>query len=776
MRRPSMLLAVRTLQQDDDPGRGWAVVERVLDMGLSADIRFYMTAMSFCRRCLPSKAAHVLRAAVTRGVQVTDALFCALIGACQRTQPIQWQVALDLYLKFGPRSPMSLFGIVNMCRLSGRAVEALQVADDALHRGADLNAKTLSLFAACCGEHQSDLSARVAERLLQVACRQDPGAVPQMPRLLSNLLKTLLGDGRFDAVVGALPRLEPMRLPPESLHIYANMTLAALAKAGRVDDALAVFRLMTAGWGVALDPPVAALFIVACGRASRRDAVDTLHAYAGGHDLLRHGNVSSAIVSAYDHCGDLAGAVRAFQRLPGVPDVPTHNALIGAYGHHGAVDDAVATFARVQRLGVPLTKQIYTNVLSILAKADRVPPAAALFDTMVDRGVPIDAAVLACLVSACGRASHLAVADRLYAFAADRHLPLPGNVASAFVRAFGDCARLDAALQVFRAAATAGGATTDAILTYTAMMGAYGQHGLLASALDLLDHVVALDLRPNETTLHALLVGCARQGDLPRAEALLRHLPATYRLTVYPRHVACLVDLYGRAGRLDDAERRIVDAPNAVSDSADAWVALLHACAHHGDLPRAQRAFARLRSLSAAPDADAYVRMAQVYAEAGLHDDLRGLHRDMADRGVDARPTTTVILPDRSVQVGCHDLQGDDARLQERHDALIDDLLRHGYAPDARLGLLDPGAADDDDDARRRLVCGHSEKIALAYGLMGAQDGRAPICASTSMRMCSDCHAAFKVASRVYDRAVYMRDTRRHHRFQDGQCSCRDYW
>ncbi|KAK9054545.1 hypothetical protein SSX86_025623 [Deinandra increscens subsp. villosa] len=93
-----------------------------------------------------------------------------------------------------------------------------------------------------------------------------------------------------------------------------------------------------------------------------------------------------------------------------------------------------------------------------------------------------------------------------------------------------------------------------------------------------------------------------------------------------------------------------------------------------------------------------------------------------------------------------------------------------GYVPnisDARL------EAEEDD--KETSVFHHSEKLAIAFGLIKTSIGT-PIRISKNLRVCTDCHNATKMISKVYNREIIVRDRIRFHHFKDGSCSCNDYW
>jgi len=69
----------------------------------------------------------------------------------------------------------------------------------------------------------------------------------------------------------------------------------------------------------------------------------------------------------------------------------------------------------------------------------------------------------------------------------------------------------------------------------------------------------------------------------------------------------------------------------------------------------------------------------------------------------------------------------------------------------------------------------HSEKLALAFGILKSSPG-SEVRIQKNIRMCSDCHNWIKSVSRLLNRVIIIRDRIRFHRFEDGLCSCKDYW
>jgi len=96
----------------------------------------------------------------------------------------------------------------------------------------------------------------------------------------------------------------------------------------------------------------------------------------------------------------------------------------------------------------------------------------------------------------------------------------------------------------------------------------------------------------------------------------------------------------------------------------------------------------------------------------------------------------------------------------------------HGYIPDTTWVLQDKLS----EPAKQHQLCRHSEKLAIAYGLLSTPPDTT-LTIVKNLRMCGDCHTATKAISKAYQREILVRDASRFHHFdKSGKCSCGDYY
>uniref|UniRef100_A0A2P2P3F4 Uncharacterized protein MANES_15G113900 n=1 Tax=Rhizophora mucronata TaxID=61149 RepID=A0A2P2P3F4_RHIMU len=93
-----------------------------------------------------------------------------------------------------------------------------------------------------------------------------------------------------------------------------------------------------------------------------------------------------------------------------------------------------------------------------------------------------------------------------------------------------------------------------------------------------------------------------------------------------------------------------------------------------------------------------------------------------------------------------------------------------GYIPDTNFVLQDLEGEQREDSLRY-----HSEKLALVFGLMSLSKEQT-IRIRKNLRICGDCHLFARFVAKMEHRVIVIRDPIRYHHFQDGVCSCGDYW
>lgn len=108
--------------------------------------------------------------------------------------------------------------------------------------------------------------------------------------------------------------------------------------------------------------------------------------------------------------------------------------------------------------------------------------------------------------------------------------------------------------------------------------------------------------------------------------------------------------------------------------------------------------------------------------------------------------------------------------MYQKVDELMEEISEYGYLAEEK-NLL----ADVDENGEERVMRYHSEKLAIAYGLVNTPEWKA-LQITQNHRICKDCHKAVELITLVTGREIVVRDASRFHHFKEGKCSCGGYW
>lgn len=266
-----------------------------------------------------------------------------------------------------------------------------------------------------------------------------------------------------------------------------------------------------------------------------------------------------------------------------------------------------------------------------------------------------------------------------------------------------------------------------------------------------------------------MLSACSHSGLVDRGTHYFDTMNRDYGITINSKHYTCMIDLLGRAGRLDDAQNLMKNMP--FEPDAATWGALLGASRIYGNTELGEKAAEMVFQME--PDnAGMYVLLSNLYAASGRWGDVRAMRLKMRDTGVKKVPGYSWVEVQNKIHVFSvgDATHPDTVRIYGYLEELDFRLKQDGYISSPKLVLHDV-----EEEEKEHMLRYHSEKLAVAFGILNIQGGR-PIRVFKNLRVCADCHNVIKRISKIVGRLIIVRDSHRFHHFRDGICSCGDYW
>ncbi|XP_072955201.1 pentatricopeptide repeat-containing protein At2g03880, mitochondrial isoform X1 [Typha angustifolia] len=471
--------------------------------------------------------------------------------------------------------------------------------------------------------------------------------------------------------------------------------------------------------------------------------VNILGAFLSSHDLLNYGMpfhahivsggfesdeyVNNSLITMYARCGDFKSSSAIFDRTV-IKTAVTWNAIIAAKAQHGQGEDALKLLIGMRYDGNKIDQFSLSGGLAASASLASLEEGQQLQSLSIKLG-----------------------------FDSDIH------VINAAMDMYSKCGNMDEMLKLLPEPAN------RPRQSWNILISGYARNGCSEEAEDTFKQMVCIGQKPDYVTFVALLSACNHGGLVHKSLDYFNAMTSEFGISPGIEHCVCMVDLLGRLGRLIEADKFIEDMPILPNDLI--WRSLLSSSRTYKNLDVGRKAAKRLLELDPTDDS-AYVLLSNLYATTGRWEEVNDLRRHMKSINLKKRPACSWIkLKNEISSFGTGDKTH---RLAKQIYAKLEEIMlkvkQVGYVADTSFALH-----DTDEEQKEQNLWNHSEKLALAYGLMTTPEG-STVRIFKNLRVCGDCHLVFKLVSAVVDRQIVLRDPYRFHHFKGGDCSCSDFW
>ncbi|KAL3511185.1 hypothetical protein ACH5RR_030586 [Cinchona calisaya] len=443
--------------------------------------------------------------------------------------------------------------------------------------------------------------------------------------------------------------------------------------------------------------------------------------------------INNSLIHFYSSCGCLKHARKVFEEMP-QRSVVSWNAMINALVELGEFEDALRMFREMQMLFEP------------------------------------DGYTVQSLIGACAGLGALSLGIWAHVYVLRRckcDVNLEVLVNNSLVEMYCKCGALNLAVQVFE------GMDNRDVNSWNLIIIGFGMHGKVEAALEYFRRLVNEDgLVPNSITFLGLLSACRHRGLVNEGREYFHKMLSEYNIKPVLEHYGCLIDLLARAGLIDEALDIVFNMP--MKPDLVIWRSLVDACCKKdAGLELSEEMARQMIESEGSNSGGAYVLLSRVYASANKWNEVGSVRNLMANKGVNKEPGCSLVEIDG---IAHEFFAGDTShpqttKIYQHLDVIEEKLKSMGYVPDTSQAAM----IDENDDGKERSLRLHSERLAIAFGLLNQKPG-VSIRIFKNLRFCSDCHKVFKLISKLFNVEVIVRDRSRFHHFHHGLCSCMDYW
>ncbi|KAH7667430.1 TPR-like protein [Dioscorea alata] len=516
------------------------------------------------------------------------------------------------------------------------------------------------------------------------------------------------------------------RLPHKDIASW-NALINGYAQSGDADNALRIFHSLQST-GQRPDRITMIGVLLACTILSALDVGQSAQGLVIKKGLEENLHVKNASIDMYAKCGDISSAQFLFAKTNSRNDLISWNTIISGYMHSGCANDAISAFHQMRAENLKPNSVTLVSIIPATAYLAALRQGVALHSYVIRTGFEHDVSV--------------------------------GN---SFIDMYSKCGQLDIARKVFDHMES-----RDTV-SWNVMLAGYAIHGLGESAISFFSQMKENCIQADAVSFISILSACRHGGLIAEGKKIFNSMKHEYNLEPNLEHYACVVDMLGRAGQLEEAWSLIQRMPMA--PDAALWGALLGACRMHTNVWMAEIALDHLARLEP-QNPGHYVVLSNIYAQAGRWTDARKIRAAIRSTGSSKTPGCSWVEINNTIHAF---MVGDQSHpqyesIQKVWNELHDKMEKMGYLPDTSSVLHNV-----EEEEKEFFLYNHSERLAMSFAILNTEPGMT-IQIVKNLRVCGDCHAVTKLVSKITGRKIIVRDANRFHHFENGSCSCRDFW
>lgn len=480
----------------------------------------------------------------------------------------------------------------------------------------------------------------------------------------------------------------------DEMRIRDSVSWNSLIGSSGAEDALSQFRRMlrsssSPGGGVSCDHATFTTVLSACAREASLPTCAMVHGLVVSRGFEAEVSVGNALVTAYFECESPGSAERAFHGMA-ERNVITWTAMISGMAREELYKDSIVLFQQMRRTvdansatysssllacagslalkegqqihglvvkaGLETDLHVESGLMDLYSKCGlmedtlsvfrlcRQPDeisltvilvgfaqngleekAFELFAEMAGEGILIDTNMVSAVLGAFGASAPFALGKQIHALVIKKCFGRNIYVCNGLINMYSKCGELEESIQVFNETPSKNS------ISWNSIIAAFARHGQGSEVFKLFESMKADGANPTDVTFLSLLHGCSHVGSAKKGLEILNSMSSEYGILPRVEHYACVVDMLGRAGLLEDARSFIEDGP--FKDSALLWQALMGACSFRGNSEIGKYAAEKLLHLD--PDSPAaYVLLSNIYSSEGRWDDRARVMKSMREMGL----------------------------------------------------------------------------------------------------------------------------------------------
>ncbi|KAK7302011.1 hypothetical protein RJT34_12889 [Clitoria ternatea] len=328
----------------------------------------------------------------------------------------------------------------------------------------------------------------------------------------------------------------------------------------------------------------------------------------------------NALVSGYMEVGSMVDAQATFDMMPQI-NVISWTTLVNGYIRNKRINKARSVFNKMSERNVVS----WTAMISGYVQNKRFMDALKLFLLMLESGTRPNHFTFSSVLDACAGCSSLLMGMQVHPCVVKSGIPEDVIWLTSLVDMYAKCGDMDAAFCVFESI------LNKNLVSWNSIIGGFATHGLASRALEEFDKMVKAGFTPDKVTFVNVLSACVHAGLVEEGEKHFAAMLTKYGIQAEMAHYTCMVDLYGKAGQFDEAEKLIKNMP--FEPDVVLWGAFIAACGLHSNLELGEYAAERIRKLERNHPVS-YSILSKIQGEKGTWGSVNELRDMMKERKI----------------------------------------------------------------------------------------------------------------------------------------------
>ncbi|KAG4166046.1 hypothetical protein ERO13_A13G107500v2 [Gossypium hirsutum] len=438
-----------------------------------------------------------------------------------------------------------------------------------------------------------------------------------------------------------------------------NTMVSGFLRNGKFDEGFSYFKQMRKSGICWFDQATLTTILSACDRVEFYHVVKMMHGLVFSNGYEKEISVGNSLITSYFRCGCLSSGRQVFDEMfernvitwtamisglvqnelyekslelfnqmrsgPVCPNSLTYLSSLMACSGLQALTGGRQIHSLLWKLGIQSEVCIESSLMDMYSKCGQVTDAWKIFESAQD----LDEVSMTVILMGLAQNGFEEEAKRFFMKMFESGIEIDPNMLSAVLGVFSEDTSLS--LDLEESAKVFSRMSQRNSISWNSMIAAFARHGDGCRALQLYEEMRSDGIAPTDVTFLSLLHACSHVGLVEKGMELLKSMTDVYGIIPRAEHYACVVDMLGRAGLLNEAKTFIQGLP--VKADVLVWQALLGTCSIRGDSKIGKYAANQL--ILETPESPVpYVSMANIYSSRGKWKERARTIKRMKEIGV----------------------------------------------------------------------------------------------------------------------------------------------